>query len=82
MIDDIHLDILFVTETYLNNCILNNSEIIDTKKFTIFRCDRNRHGGVLKIVGNEVSIIHCSDLDVFDKFLSFLLASVLSTSII
>ena len=83
MINSSDLDIVIITETYLDSCILD-SEIINTNKYTIFRHDRNRHGGgVMIIVRDGISVINRSDLEVpdcelfwievFDKYSSFLL---------
>ena len=57
-----YLDVLAVTETFLGDEILD-SELVGGD-YTIFRRDRNRHGGgVMLYVKNSISAIRRTDLE-------------------
>ena len=43
------VDVVAITETFLSEDILN-SELVDETSFTVFRRDRNRHGGGVMLV--------------------------------
>ena len=56
------LDVLAVTETFLSDVILDSELISDG--FTIFRRDRDRHGGgVMLVVRNNIPASRRQDLE-------------------
>ena len=63
LLDTDHLDLVAITETFLDEDILD-SELVNTS-FTVYRRDRNRHGGgVMVLVKSSIPSRRRTDLEV------------------